>query len=637
MDVGSSSIPFRRRLTVRLTGGVIIVLLIIGVPFMLAFHRMLREQQLEALAEATNGLSRVVVDSLRSGMLAGQPHVVEEAIHGLSEQPEVERVILVDHEGRVRVTTDPAYEGRELDREQEITCAVCHRPGRSPPRSRTTVTRAGRGRVFRTMTTIPNDPPCHACHDAALATNGILLMDLALSAADRRFFSGIRGTLALGTMMVLLTIAVLVLLLQRMVHGPLRTVMSTSRKIVQGDLDARAVVSTHDEFAQLASQVNLMTDHLSGSIRTRESQRRELQAILDAIDDEVVVLDRDLRVVTVNEAFRKPFAQHSPDLTGNLCHEISSAHWPCTTDQPGGCPVQKVFATGRVSKGIVSRSDSDGKERVIEIHASPICGPDGSIAQVVEVRRDISERRQLEAVLAHSEHLASLGLLASGLSHEINNPLGAIATSVAGLRRRLPAEHGISAPAAGMLGEILGRIGHEVERARTITHRLLRISRPPGSIRSLVDVNHVVEEIVAVLAHDIQHSEISTRLELGRDLPPLRGDESRVSQIVMNLTLNAIQAMAENGGELGIATSATNGTIQIDVEDNGCGIPPALLKRIYEPFFTTKPVGKGTGLGLFITHQIVTHLGGSVEVHSRPERGTRFTVRLPLAGQASES
>jgi two-component system NtrC family sensor kinase len=289
-----------------------------------------------------------------------------------------------------------------------------------------------------------------------------------------------------------------------------------------------------------------------------------------------------------------------------------------------------------LNKGIISRSGPDGKERVIEIHASPLRAPDGSITQAVEVRRDISERRQMEGILAHSEHLSSLGLLASGLSHEINNPLGAIATSVAGLRRRLSSQPGISAEAAGMLEKTLGRIGKEVERGRAITHRLLRIARPPGSVRSLVDVNHVVEEIVAILSHDIRRSGITTQLELGGNLPPLRGDESRLGQVVMNLTLNAIQAMTENGGELRIATCADNGTIRIEVEDDGCGIPPQLLKRIYEPFFTTKPVGKGTGLGLFITHRLVTEMGGAVQVRSRPDEGTAFTIRLPLAGTASD-
>jgi len=622
-------IPFRHRLTVRLTAAVILALLLIGTPFALAFHRLLRTQQLGALEEATNGMSRVVVDGLRSAMVAGEPHLLDEAVRNLSKQQEVERVMLLDHQGRVRVSSDRVFEGRVLDRERDETCVVCHRGGAKPPTTRTVVTRESGRRTFRAMSTIPNEPQCHRCHDATASINGILLMDLALSSADRRFFADIGGTLALGTVMVLLTIAVLVWLLRRMVHSPLQAVVSTSQRIVEGELDARAFVPASGEFGQLASQVNRMTDYLAASLRTVETQRRELQEILDAVDDEIVVLDPERRIVAANKAFTAKFDASDAGLTGSPCRQVSVSNAPCAAEQSGGCPVQRVFETGRLNKGIVSRPGSDGKEHTIEIHASPLRDPDGAVTRAVEVRRDISERRQMEAILAHSEHLASLGLLASGLSHEINNPLGAIATSVDGLRRRLSREPGISGEAAQNLEKVLVRIAHEVRRGRAITHRLLKVARPPGGTRSVLDVNHVVQEILALLSHDIRRSGIVTRLELAEKLPTLLGDEARLGQVVMNLTLNAIQAMARNGGELRIATTVEDGAIRLEVEDTGCGVAPELLKRIFEPFFTTKPVGKGTGLGLFITHQIVTDLGGTINVRSRPDQGAAFSVRIP--------
>ncbi len=624
-----SRVPFSDRLTVRLTGGVILVLLLIGIPFFLAFQRLLRNQQLEALSEAITALNRVVVDGLRSAMLAGQPHLLNETVRNLSEGPEVERALLIDHQGRVRISSDPAYEGRVLNREREETCRVCHLAGAGAPASRTTVTQEGARRVFRAMSTIPNEPRCHGCHDPKISTNGILVMDLALRTADQRLFAQIGGTLALGTLMAALTIAVLVLLLRRMVHGPLRAVVATSQRIVQGDLDARMAAPGGGEFALLASQVNQMTDHLARSLRTVDSQRHELQAILDAVDDEIVVLDRELRVVAANEAFRRASGRPGSEIDGRPCREASSSRWPCDVEAPDGCPVAWVFETGRLHKGILSRIDPEGQERTIEIHASPLRGPDGAVNLAVEVRRDISERRQLEASVAQSERLASLGLLASGLSHEINNPLGAIATSVDGLRRRLPNEPGIAAEAVRTLEPVLQRISQEVQRGRAITHRLLKVARPPGYTRSLLDVNHVVEDILAILSHDIRRAGINTQLELGRDLPPLLGEESRLGQVVMNVMLNAIQAMDEHGGTLRISTSTTEGLIRITVEDTGCGIPAHLLKKVFEPFFTTKPVGRGTGLGLFITHRIVSEMGGTVHIRSQSGQGTLLTVQLP--------
>jgi PAS domain S-box-containing protein len=616
------------RLTVRLTAAVIIALLLIGSPFLLAFHILRRGQQVDALAEVTNALSRIVVDSLRSAMMAGEPHLMDESVLRLSEQEQVERVMLLDHRWRMHLASDAPSESQVVDREGDPICAVCHVSGSDSPSSRTIVASTAGRRVLRSMTVIHNEPQCHKCHDPEHPINGILVMDLALEAADQRFFADIGRTVTLGAIMVLVTIVVLVWLLRRMVHRPLQSVVEASRQIVEGNLDAQVVVSGAGEFAQLASQVNGMTAHLSRSLRTVETQHQELQTILDAIDDQVVVLDSEQRIVTANESFRKESGRQSFDMTGTRCCDAVHLTTACTDGSLQGCPVQRVFETGHLQKGIVTRTRPDGEEQVTEIHASPLHGPDGAVTRVVEVRRDISERRQMEAVVAQSERLASLGLLASGLSHEINNPLGAIAATVDGLRRRLPDQPGVSAEAAESMERVLSRISQEVERGRTITHRLLKIARPPGSTRSLADANHIVESIVALLSYDIKRRRIRTSLQLG-ELPPLRADETRLGQVVMNLTLNAIQAMSEKGGELRIATSLTDGLIRIEFEDTGCGIPTPLLKRIFEPFFTTKPVGKGTGLGLFITHRIVSDLGGTVSVRSDPGERTTFTVQLP--------
>jgi signal transduction histidine kinase len=342
-------------------------------------------------------------------------------------------------------------------------------------------------------------------------------------------------------------------------------------------------------------------------------------------------------VVAANQAFHRGLEPHEGEAVGRFCRDVTARKWPCAADQAEGCPVQRVFRSGQLHKGIVSCSGPDGVERSIEIHASPLRDAAGAVSHAVEVRRDISERRQLEGILAHSERLASLGLLASGLSHEINNPLGAIATSVEGLRRRLPGEPGLTADARRSLEEVLRRIAGEVDRGRTITHRLLKVARPPGTVRSLFDVNHVVHDIVAILAHDMKRSGIVANLQLGDSLPPLSSDESSLGQVVMNLALNSIQAMGDNGGTLRIATAAVDGMVQLEVEDSGSGIPPGLLKRIYEPFFTTKPVGSGTGLGLFITHRIVTEMGGDIQVRSQPGRGTVFTVRIPRSRTRREA
>jgi hypothetical protein len=192
-----------------LTAAVIVALLLIGSPFLLAFHTLRRSQELEALAEATDGISQVVVDSLRSAMLAGEPHLMDEAVRRIVDQEQVERVLLLDHRPQLQVSADEASEGRGVDRHPDPTCSVCHGSEAASPHSRTVVTHEEGRRVLRSMTTIRNEPQCHACHDPANAINGVLVMDFALGAADNRFFADIGRTVALGAVMLLLTVALL--------------------------------------------------------------------------------------------------------------------------------------------------------------------------------------------------------------------------------------------------------------------------------------------------------------------------------------------------------------------------------------------------------------------------------------------
>ncbi|RMG46344.1 MAG: HAMP domain-containing protein [Acidobacteria bacterium] len=617
---GTTPVPWRHRLTFRLTGAVTLLLLAIGLPFLLIFHARERSRQLEAVEEATLSLDRIVVQGLRSAMIARQPHLLDDTIRGLAHQPAVQRVILLDRSGRVAVSSDPSFEGRFFDRERDDMCRVCHEAGRAPATSRTTIVEVGRRRVLRAVSVIPNEPACHRCHDPKARTNGVLLFDFSLAGAEKRIAASFGRTAALGALMLAVTIVALTLLLNRMVHAPLNEIVRTTQKIARGRLDTRARIPGRDEFARLGSQVNAMTEHLERLLGRIERQRAELQAVLDAVDDQIVVLDRDRRIVIANRAFTAARPADAGPLA-DCCRGPSP-------EEAGGCLVDRVFETGRLAKAVVSRHTGSGDERALEVHASPVRDAAGRVIQVVEVRRDISERRQLEASLVHSERLASLGLLASGLSHEINNPLAVIAARVTALRRRL-AEDGTGGEPLERLDAELDQIERATQRGRAITDRLLRLSRSTGGARSLIDVNRAVRDALALLSHEMERHAIRSETDLSPSLAPLVGDPARVTQVLMNLALNAVQAMQGRGGTLRVATRAVDGGIRIDVEDDGPGIPENDLVRIFDPFYTTKPAGQGTGLGLFICSRIVAEMGGRITAANRPGGGARFTVTLP--------
>ena len=245
---------------------------------------------------------------------------------------------------------------------------------------------------------------------------------------------------------------------------------------------------------------------------------------------------------------------------------------------------------------------------------------------------DITELRQMQFRLSLTERLATVGTLAAGVAHELNNPLTFVLGSLQLAARRLLTPSGADMEEVDAILKNLtdARVG--AERIRNIVRDLGTFShpdeRPPGPI----DVREVLELSVKMAQGELRH-----RARLVRDyghVPDVLADGSRLGQVFLNLLVNAAQSIPEGHAdrhEIHLRTWAEERTVCVEVRDTGQGIPPELLGRIFEPFFTTKAVGKGTGLGLSISHGLVTALGGELSVESEPGRGSVFRVRLPVA------
>ncbi len=241
-----------------------------------------------------------------------------------------------------------------------------------------------------------------------------------------------------------------------------------------------------------------------------------------------------------------------------------------------------------------------------------------------------SEKNREEAI-AQSEHanrLASIGRLAAGVAHEINNPL-AIINEKAGLMKDIM-DITENVPHREKLLGLIAAITQSVNRCRTITHRLLGFARQMDVNLELIDINNVIKEVLQFLEKEILYRDIRLELQLGDDLPVIESDRGQLQQVFLNIINNAIDAVQEEGF-IKIKTFRNDqDSIGISIRDNGHGIPADKLKQIFEPFYTTKEKGKGTGLGLAITYGIVNKLGGDIKVESELGKGTVFTVTLPL-------
>jgi nitrogen-specific signal transduction histidine kinase/CheY-like chemotaxis protein len=252
---------------------------------------------------------------------------------------------------------------------------------------------------------------------------------------------------------------------------------------------------------------------------------------------------------------------------------------------------------------------------------------DGEPATVA-IARDLTERNRLEAQLLLADRMASVGTLAAGVAHEINNPLGYVLGNLTAL------QNGLTTDALDAdLGQALKDAIHGAKRVRDIVHDLQTFSRGDASRRSApVDVLRVMDVSIRMA-----HSAVCHRARLERDyraVPAVEGHESRLGQIFLNLIVNAAQAMPErpvDENEIDIRVTADGDQVVVEVRDNGAGMTDDVRKHVFDPFYTTKPIGEGTGLGLSICHNIVTSMNGTIEVESTLGLGTTFRVRLPAA------
>ncbi len=360
-----------------------------------------------------------------------------------------------------------------------------------------------------------------------------------------------------------------------------------------------------------------------------------LPRLLDAISDAVVVVDRRGHIVATNKRFVETFGLGGRPLEAGPCPRAGQ----CLEDGNNlatRCVVCEIAQSRQPRRALQVIPDASGQQRRWEATLNPVLDERGEVTLVVEVWRDVTERSKLEAQLSHNERLASLGLLAAGVAHEINNPLASILAGVESLQRwagrvELPAEEHRDVTG------VLALLEQETRRCRETTDKLLLLGQPYAAKPVWVDLNRAARDTLALLSFATRRQRIEVSVELAPDLPPVWGREGGLRGVAMNLCMNAVQAMA-GGGHLVVRTTRQgDDRVVLVVQDDGPGIAPEHIDRIWDPFFTTKPVGQGTGLGLSITQRAVDRHGGRVSVESTPGQGTRFTVTLPTQGSGGES
>ncbi|HEX5736212.1 MAG TPA: ATP-binding protein, partial [Blastocatellia bacterium] len=264
----------------------------------------------------------------------------------------------------------------------------------------------------------------------------------------------------------------------------------------------------------------------------------------------------------------------------------------------------------------------DGRPLTLNVSLAPFEAARGVVTGALVVVENVTERAQLEQQLLEREKLSSIGLLAAGVAHEVNTPLAGISSYAQMLLQQVNDDD--------PKHKLLEKIHIQTLRASGIVNNLLNFSRTGDAQFREVDVNQVLDDTLQLLEPQLRGTSIEIVRHYGQSLPAAYGSASKLQQVFMNLILNARDAMP-GGGRLTISTRPVDTSLVVDFRDTGVGIAPENIARIYDPFFTTKEVGQGTGLGLALSYGIIQEHGGRIFVESRPAEGAHFTIKLPTA------
>jgi two-component system NtrC family sensor kinase len=356
--------------------------------------------------------------------------------------------------------------------------------------------------------------------------------------------------------------------------------------------------------------------------------RRYLQCILQNSNDMVFATDVDGILVSFSSGGEKALGYPWEEVAGRPVRELAVD--PSEFDNLAALSQEKESAV-RLEFPFQHK---EGHTIYCDVSLIALTNTEGQMVGSVGICRDITQWKQLQEDLIRVDRLAEIGRTASGIAHEINNPIAVIG-EISGWIGAVSADaKGLNPQDREEIETAVRHIREQTRRCRTITHQLLSFVRDSEPSRASVDIHQLLQETVSFLNPDLKYKDIEVEFNLMEGPILLNSDKQMIEQVLVNLISNAIYAVkekGEKGGRIGLGTAKDGPMIEIRISDNGAGISEENKKRMYDLFFTTKPPGKGTGLGLPICQNIIRKLGGNLSFETEAGEGTTFFVRLPVS------
>lgn len=595
-------------------------LIISSLVFLVLYINLYSSELASERAEMARQINSLLQTSLENAMLKRDLDGLQQIVNSLGQQPHIHAVMITNPEGEVRFASDKQLLGRQEHSWIEN--------GRADHPSTLFVKAADGRELLRNINPVHNRSACIECHGpvSKKPVNGILYVDYDASPIREKARNTTLLLMGSGALIVLLNIVGGWMVISRYVLKPVGKLSVASKELTAGKLETRTDLQGSDELSQLGQVFNQMAENLQNQMQELANQKAFLQGLVDAIPDGVRVIGMDYRILLVNQSYRRQLGIEDKKLVGSYCYESShNTDHPCPPTLLT-CPVNEISVGHGPVKSVHRHQRKDGSFLEVEIYAAPLEAViDGQLKVfVVESIRDLSQ----QVKFSHEQKLAELGKLASGVAHEIHNPLASVRLALHGTKEHLDHDECNQQE----IREYLQLVDREVDKCINVTERLLKLSAHPSGSIELVDLTTTVVETLSLLDWEAQGNDIEIEIDCPENLRILATD-SEMRMVVLNLAQNAFHAMPE-GGRMRISGSKKGTSVELRFEDNGVGILPKDADRIFDPFFSRRADGhKGTGLGLSITRTIVDNYKGHIAVESIPGEGSCFIVTLPDADE----
>lgn len=505
---------------------------------------------------------------------------------------------IVDPSGQVVVNSNPAFEGKPLPARESLETVLARGT------LRTVVSMLGEPQVYEVRLPMRMGERPFGSVRVGVSTS-LLRQEVAGTV--------VRGlALALGALVIAVAVG---LGAGHVLLQSLKKIAQGMERLARGEYGATVDLSRDDELGELAARVNQLGERVQADQSQWQSEKVRMEGILNSLEDAVIFLNGKREVVFCNQAAEAVLGRPLDAMVGQSVDVLLPGEHPLVP------VVGELFEGGSERRNVAMKVPCPGGTRELAVSSYRI--PDGEqTGGGVLALKDLDPVRAVQSLVTYSQKLAALGRLTTGVAHEVKNPLNAMRIHVELVKTRL----------AGRQPEVresLEVIALEIQRLDRVVQGFLKFVRPQELRLGPVDVNALLHEVSQLMAPEAAQAGTRIALDLTPDLPPISGDVELLQQACTNLVTNAIQAMPKGGTVTLASRRGSDGAIEVRISDEGIGIPPEDLDKVFRLYFTTKP--GGSGIGLSLVYRIMLIHDGRIDVESVVGRGTTMILMLPAA------